>query len=133
MIPFTVAIPDEKVDKNLAYKLKAEMTAIFKWIVDGCMLWQQEGLNMPLAVLNSVREYRREMDVISAFLGDECQEGGTVAAKTLYAAYCKWADRNNEYCMSNTKFGAEISKRYEKVRTNKGIYYNGISFISILE
>jgi putative DNA primase/helicase len=133
MIPFTVAIPDEKVDKNLAYKLKAEMTAIFKWIVDGCMLWQQEGLNMPLAVLNSVREYRREMDVISSFLSDECQEGGAVAAKTLYAAYCKWADSNNEYCMSNTKFGAEISKRYEKVRTNKGIYYNGISFISILE
>ena len=131
MIPFTVAIPDEKVDKNLAYKLKAEMTAIFKWIVDGCMLWQQEGLNMPLAVLNSVREYRREMDVISSFLSDECQEGGAVAAKTLYAAYCKWADSNNEYCMSNTKFGAEISKRYEKVKTRTGWFYNNISFSGI--
>lgn len=131
MIPFTVAIPDEKVDKNLAYKLKAEMTAIFKWIVDGCMLWQQEGLNMPLAVLNSVREYRREMDVISSFLSDECQEGGAVAAKTLYAAYCKWADSNNEYCMSNTKFGAEISKRYEKVKTRTGWFYNNISFSEI--
>lgn len=88
---------------------------------------------MPLAVLNSVREYRREMDVISAFLGDECRESGTVAAKTLYAAYCKWAERNNEYCMSNTKFGIEIGKRYKKVKTMKGAYYNGVSLYSYLE
>ena len=130
MIPFTVAIPDEKVDKNLPHKLKAEMTAIFKWCVDGCMLWQQEGLKMPRAVLDSVREYRREMDVISAFIGDECADGGSVSAKVLYAAYCKWADQNNEYCMSNTKFGIEIGKRYEKVKLSKGIYYNGISLFS---
>lgn len=133
MIPFTVAIPDEKVDKNLSHKLKAEMTAIFKWCVDGCRLWQEEGLKMPRAVLDSVREYRREMDVISAFINDECVEQSAVAAKVLYAAYCKWAERNNEYCMSNTKFGIEIGKRYEKVKLPKGIYYNGISLFSNLE
>ena len=133
MIPFTVTIPDDKVDKHLTHKLKAEMTSIFKWIVDGCLLWQQEGLKMPGAVYSIVREYRREMDVISAFIGDECQESGTVPAKTLYAAYCKWAEHNNEYCMSNTKFGIEIGKRYEKIKTNKGIYYNGISFYSNME
>ena len=133
MIPFTVAIPDDKVDKRLPHKLKAEMTAIFKWCIDGCLLWQKEGLTMPRAVLDIVREYRREMDVISSFVVDECDERGAVAAKTLYAAYCKWAERNNEYCMSNTKFGAELAKRYEKVRTNKGVYYNGISLVSDLE
>ena len=88
---------------------------------------------MPRAVLDIVREYRREMDVISSFVGDECDERGAAAAKTLYAAYCKWAERNNEYCMSNTKFGAELAKRYKKVRTNKGVYYNGISLVSDLE
>lgn len=133
MIPFTVAIPDDKVDKRLPHKLKAEMTAIFKWCIDGCLLWQKEGLTMPRAVLDIVREYRREMDVISAFVNDECDEQGAVAAKTLYAAYCKWAERNNEYCMSNTKFGAELAKRYKKVRTNRGVYYNGISLVSDLE
>ena len=70
------------------------------------------------------------MDVISAFIGDECADGGSVSAKVLYAAYCKWADQNNEYCMSNTKFGIEIGKRYEKVKLSKGIYYNGISLFS---
>lgn len=129
MIPFTVAIPDDKVDRNLSQKLRAELPAIFKWILDGCTLWQQEGLKMPLAVLNSVKEYRREMDVISAFLNDCCQNSGSVAAKTLYACYCNWAESNNEYCLSNTRFGAEISKRYEKVKTRTGWYYNNISLL----
>lgn len=130
MIPFTVAIPDDKVDRNLAHKLKAEMTAIFKWIVDGCALWQKEGLKMPRAVLESVREYRREMDVVSAFILDCCESTGSVAAKQLYAVYAQWAEENNEYCMSNTKFGLEMAKRYEKVRTTHGVMYIGLSLIS---
>ena len=129
MIPFTVAIPDDKVDKNLSHKLKAEMTAIFRWCLDGCALWQQEGLKMPRAVLDMVREYRREMDVISAFLNDCCQDSGSVAAKTLYACYCKWAEHNNEYCMSNTKFGIEIAKRYERIKCRNRFVYNGVSIL----
>lgn len=129
IIPFNVQIPDEKVDKNLTHKLKAEMTAIFRWMLDGCALWQKEGLKMPRAVLNCVREYRREMDVISAFIEDCCVNDGSVAAKTLYAAYCQWADDNNEYRMSNTKFGMEMMKNYTKIKTVQGFVYSGISLI----
>jgi hypothetical protein len=32
--------------------------------------------------------------------------------------------------MSNTKFGLELSQRFEKVKTPKGLYYNGISLIT---
>ena len=127
MIPFTVAIPDEQVDRNLSHKLKAELTAIFKWMVDGCILWQREGLRMPKAVLDSVKEYRREMDVISSFVGERCIDGGSVAAKDLYSAYVEWADMNNEYCMSNTKFGIEMAKKYSKVRLKDGFYYSGLT------
>lgn len=127
MIPFDVQIPEDKVDKNLTHKLKAEMTGIFKWCVDGCLMWQREGLQMPAAVLKSVREYRREMDVISAFIEDKCTLEGTVQASTLYAAYVSWADSNNEYCMSNTKFGIEISKRFEKVKGRNYNYFVGLS------
>ena len=130
MIPFNVQIPDNKVDKNLTHKLKAEMTSIFRWMLDGCALWQSEGLNMPRAVLECVREYRREMDVISAFIEDCCVPEGSVAAKTLYAAYCQWADDNNEYRMSNTKFGMEMAKNFEKVKTKEGWFYSNLSLIS---
>lgn len=130
MIPFNVQIPEDKVDKNLTHKLKAEMTGIFKWCIDGCLMWQREGLQMPAAVLKSVREYRREMDVISAFIEDKCTLEGTVQASTLYAAYVSWADSNNEYCMSNTKFSTEIAKRFEKIKGRNYNYFTGISIRS---
>lgn len=130
MIPFDVQIPEDKVDKNLTHKLKAEMTGIFKWCIDGSLMWQREGLQMPAAVLKSVREYRREMDVISAFIEDKCTLEGTVQASTLYAAYVSWADSNNEYCMSNTKFSTEIAKRFEKIKGRNYNYFTGISIRS---
>ena len=105
------------------------MTGIFKWCVDGCLMWQREGLKMPKAVLDSVREYRREMDVISAFIEDKCQIGGSVQSSVLYAAYSSWAEENNEYRMSATKFGLEIAKRFEKIK-GRTIHYNGISLFS---
>ena len=127
MIPFNVQIPEDKVDKNLTHKLKAELTAIFKWCIDGCLLYQAEGLNMPAAICQSVREYRREMDVVSAFIEDCCQCEGCVQSSALYAAYAKWAENNNEYKMSHTKFSAEVSKKFEKVSTRQGKFFNGLS------
>ena len=48
MIPFTVTIPDHKKDKKmLKHKLKKEAPGILNWAVQGCLLWQREGLGMP--------------------------------------------------------------------------------------
>lgn len=129
MIPFTVQIPPDKVDRKLKYKLKAEMPAIFRWCIDGCLLWQQEGLKMPRAVAESVREYRREMDVISAFIEDMCTTGPglSVQASSLYAAYLNWAEHGNEYKMSATKFSIEVAKRFEKVKGKKCNYFSGLT------
>lgn len=132
MIPFTVWISDEKVDRHLKHKLAAELPAIMRWAVDGCLLWQREGLQMPRSVLNMVKEYRREMDVISAFIEDRCiEEKGTYAqASQLYAAYARWCDDNNEFKMSNTKFGVEMCKRYARVKRKSGWFYVGLSLES---
>lgn len=133
MIPFTCVILEGKVDRRLKYKLAAEMTGIFRWAVEGCLLWQKEGLKMPRAVLEEVREYRREMDVISAFVEDKCTVGKGLSVKSsqLFAAYLNWAEQNNEYRMSSTKFGMELAKRFEKVRTRGGIYFNGLSLNNV--
>lgn len=44
-----------KIDRRLKYKLSAELTGIFRWAVEGCLLWQKEGLKVPRAVLEEVR------------------------------------------------------------------------------
>jgi putative DNA primase/helicase len=128
LIPFTMQIPTSKIDKNLKYKLAAELPGIFRWAVEGCLIWQREGLGMPHAVEAEVREYRREMDVISAFIEDRCSIGvnKSVQSSVLYDAYCDWADKGNEYRMSNTKFSIEVGNTYKKVKVHGVMFFNGI-------
>lgn len=127
LIPFTVQIPEEKVDKRLVYKLRQELPGILAWAVDGCMLWQREGLRKPAAVEEATKEYRSEMDVVAAFL-DACCERGMGREKTtdLYQAYSAWADENNEYKMSSRKFGMELAKQFTRVKSDGKCYYTGL-------
>ena len=132
LIPFEVQIPLDRVDKKLKYKLVKDAEGILKWAVQGCLKWQNEGLTMPQKVLEAVREYQHEMDVISAFLDACCTTGeGETKASKLYAIYAKWAEEHNEYLMSSTKFGTEL-KRKGIVKKNMpdGRYYVGITLDS---
>lgn len=128
MIPFTVQIPADKVDRQLKSKLEREYPAILRWAVEGCLLWQREGLKQPKAVLDMTREYRREMDVISGFLDDRCEVGEGFSAKSseLYAAYSAWCEANTEFKMSNTKFGVEMEKRFARSKRMDGNYFVGL-------
>ena len=111
LIPFTAKIPDEKMDKNLKYKLRQELPAILNWAVEGCLMWYREGLKMPQSVQQATNSYQSEMDVISCFLDTCCYDCGEIQASQLYQAYKEWAKENGEYDgMSNTRFGREIPK-----------------------
>ena len=67
------------------------------------------------------------MDVINAFLEACVVDGpGGVQASQLYKAYANWAEENNEYVMSGTKFGKEMGKKIQKVHTMTGCIYPGI-------
>ena len=128
LVPFTVQIPDHKVDKHLKYKLRKELPGILKWAVDGCLLWQKEGLDLPDIVKEATSEYKSEMDVISSFLDACCVSVGEVQASELYRAYRAWAQENGEYeGMSNTRFGREIAGKFKKVKHSGVFYYTKIS------
>lgn len=132
IIPFTVTIPEEVVDKNLPFKLMQELPDILAWIVEGYKLWKMEGLRKPKVIADAVEEYRNEMDVISAFLAsDYVVQGGECKAQALYAVYCQWAAECNEYKMPSRKFGLEMVKRYNKKHKTTGEFYQGISLDSI--
>ena len=127
IVPFAVQIPENKVDKKLTHKLRREITAIMQWAVEGYLMWQQDGLKEPLVIKRQRDEYRIEMDSIEAFLQECCIRDNGVAEKAsvLFQAYDNWARDNNQYKMSSTKFGREISKKFPKFSSN-GIRYKGI-------
>ena len=131
MIPFTVHIPDERKDHPLKETLEREFPAILRWAVEGCLLWQREGLKQSRAVLDMTRDYRREMDVISGFIDDRCEVGEGFCAKSseLYSAYSAWCEVNTEYKMSNTKFSVELEKRFQKVSRRDGKFFIGVKVV----
>lgn len=131
LIPFTTTIPDEKIDRNLKYKLRQELSGIFKWAVEGALLWQREGLKTPQVIAEATKEYKNEMDVISSFLEACCEVGsGEERGKDLYQAFATWARENNEYEMSSRKFGTEIVKKFDNRKSNGERVYLKVRLIN---
>ena len=100
------------------------------WLMEGCLLWQQEGLDIkdrPQKIKDSVQEYRQDMDITDAFLEDLCEigEGYEIAASEFYQAYKNWASTNNEYDVGNVEFGKRMKKKFES-KTSNGVKYMGV-------
>lgn len=129
LIPFSVTIPDEKLDKDLPEKLRDEMPGILRWMVEGCLKWQKEGLSVPDEVKEATDSYRDEMDTIGNFLKDYCieNEAAKILSSMIYRKYTEWCNENGEYEITKTKFNRKLEERgFKKCRDSKGIYFQGI-------
>lgn len=129
VIPFNVQIPEDKVDKDLKEKLLKESAGILVWMVEGLKMWLNDGgLKESPAIQAAVNDYRTEMDVLEMFIDDYAERD--ISAKTsssdLYRAYKLWAMETGNYTMTNTKFGIEMSKKFERQRETRGFCYIGI-------
>ncbi|NLR17666.1 DNA primase, partial [Lactobacillus sp. LC28-10] len=104
---------------------------ILNWMVEGALKWQREGLIPPQIVQQASKDYRNEMDVTSEFIEECCTIGKheTVRANQLYQRYKQWANDNSQYLMNSTKFGKEISNKFEKKHDRQGTYYVGLSLL----
>lgn len=127
VIPFTVQIPIHKVDKQLKYKLRGEMTAILNWAVEGHTEWKRIGLNEPDVIKQQRVDYRSEMDPVELFIEECCirKDGEREKGSDLFNVYDSWASQNNQYRMSSTKFGKEMKNKMQHISSN-GIRYVGI-------
>jgi putative DNA primase/helicase len=78
--------------------------------------WQQRGLAAPAAVTEATDTYRKDSDMLGAFLEECCDVAignGDVAtpATELYLAYRKWAETGGEYVLPQTTFGRRLEER----------------------
>lgn len=127
LVPFDIQIKKDAVDMNLTSKLKKELPGVLNWALSGLVDWQKNGLQEPQIIGEGRAEYRKEMDVLECFI-DECCERvflKQTSVNELYRNYKQWAINNNEYQMSSTKFGVEMSKKFKKIKSGN-IYYEGI-------
>jgi putative DNA primase/helicase len=137
LIPFTVTIPDDEQDKDLAAKLNAELPGILAWAVRGCLAWRRDGLGTPDVVRAATQDYRASQDVIGRFIDERCLRNSQVRVKasTLYDAYKKWCEAGGEYAVSSRELGIKLSERgLEPHRGTGGTRWRvGIGLLEISE
>jgi len=133
LVPFSVTFREDQQDKHLLDKLLAERAGILRWAVEGCLAWQQDGLDIPEEVTSATEAYREEEDVLAAFITECCvvrQPGVKALAKPLYTAYSRWCQENGELAVSQRRFGMQLAERgFTKTRSSLGNVWHGIALL----
>jgi putative DNA primase/helicase len=113
LIPFTQRFEGAKADPKLPDKLRDELAGVFAWTVEGCLEWQEHGLEEPKTVTDATKQYREEMDTLAAFIEDRCvvREGVMVPATPLYKQYQVWCDDAGEKPETQKMFGMRLRER----------------------
>jgi putative DNA primase/helicase len=129
LIPFTVYIPDGKVDEKLVGKLKSESSGILNWMLAGLEEYKLGGLMEPEAVLIATSEYRKSEDWLARFLDAETIPATgpqhRTQARDVYNRYKTWADDAKEYKQSERKFNDAMEARNVESSklNNKKLYH----------
>jgi len=130
LVPFDVVIPEEKQDRELAEKIKAEESSgLLRWIVEGALEWQKQGLDPPDIIREQTAAYRAAEDVIGQFVEDRCVRlrGVSVRAANLYAAFKQWCSDTGASVVRMNDFSAELQARgFERRKDRQGAAYHGI-------
>ena len=140
-VPFNVTMnpPDRSIRPKLRNPAVAG-PAILAWAVEGCLLWQQEGLEAPEEVRDASGMYKLAMDTFIPFIDSECkqEEGATVRAAQLHKAYVAWCsdhDVSQADVLGIRKFGEAIKERVPNhiERDRHGVYYTGFRLLNDAE
>jgi putative DNA primase/helicase len=114
LVPFTVTIPKDERDPELAEKLKAEWPGIVAWAIEGCLEWQRIGLAPPAAVLDATDEYLADEDAIGRFLEERCDSTDMLVleeVQDLFASWREWCTASGEYAGSMRRFSENLAAR----------------------
>ncbi len=135
LIPFTVTIPPDEIDRDLPSKLEAELLGILAWAVKGCLDWQRYGLKEPDIVKSATASYRHEQDVLGDFIEDCCwlEPTASIPKAELKAKYHKWCQDCSVEPVSQRTFKTRlIEKDVTESKSGSIRYWNGITLKSLV-
>lgn len=130
---FPKSIPDSEKLEDLPELLEKEWPAILQWAIDGCLLWQKEGLHRPKQVKQAVSEYIDNQDIIGEWLQEHTEPSLTDRVKQteLYKSYADYVKSVGHGAVGNARLGPELLKRgYKQVKTSGVRYVTGLRLIT---
>ncbi len=129
LLPFTVTIPADKRDAELTEKLRGEGSGILRWMIDGCLAWQREGLNPPAIVKAATDHYLSAEDALGRWIDDCCVVSSKcwTANAGLFASWRGWCESNGENAGSQKRFSQNLEARgFVQERTRQARGFTGI-------
>lgn len=135
LVPFDNQVDEDKVDYNLEEALWSERNGIFSWMVEGCKLWQNEGLKASDKISRAGAEYKKESDIFGEFIDEEytLNPTGKIPQKVFYESYVSWCARNGHRNVSKTMLNRKLEEKgiskdayIGKERAYQGIMMKGI-------
>lgn len=118
LVPFTNT-PQED-DQHLREKLEAEYPQILAWAIEGCLEWQQRGLDAPASVRVATEEYFEESDPIGQWIA-ECTKPDPAAwtpVLDLFGSWREYANQHEHYVGHSNRFSSLLKTRGFEKRPN---------------
>jgi len=111
------------VNPRLKEELREEWPEILRWMIDGCLLWQTEGIEIPEAVRHSTEEYFESEDAFGSWLEENCEvgKGFREAGSALFKDWSNYARTVGYEAGTLSSFGTELGRRgHEKKKDGRG-------------
>jgi putative DNA primase/helicase len=107
-----------KEDRALTEKLKAELTGILNWSLEGLRRLDEGSgkFAQPESAAEVIQGMREVVSPVGAFLEERCQRGGSEAKETLYAAWLAWCKESRNHPGSIQQFSIDLRAAWPEVR-----------------
>lgn len=136
-IPFLNKFKGANKDVSMPKKLAAERAQILGWMIQGSVKLHKDyadNLPSPRCLDIALADYKKELDVIMAFLDDMTLPfpDMTINTQTLYREYKNWCKENGEFQYNERKFRQEVPKKGYAVKKdrNEGEVYVGLKLVT---
>lgn len=131
-LEFNVTIPQNERDPDLPEKLKAEAGGIIRWMLAGCLDWQDGGLRPPKAVVEATDAFLDREDTIGEWIRECCRPMGQSTLTELYQSYRAWMERQGLVAVGRNTLGSLLESRgvVRQQTRPKVWHFIGISVVS---
>jgi putative DNA primase/helicase len=122
LIKFGVVIPAHERDRHLARKLKREWPGILAWLIEGCLDWQERGLDPPDVVREATDEYFRQEDLFAMWVEEKCVRDANAftSRENLFDSWSFWTRKAGEPAGTRRDFYNELRRRHFVEKTVNG-------------
>jgi len=121
LIPWPVSIPPERRDPLLRERITREAPGLLNWLLQGCIDWSRDGLQIPEACRAITNDFRQESDELADFIGETltkdperyCLKG------EVYTVYKRWAEEGGLKPKTKRQLSTALQERgFESGRTS---------------